>query len=128
MESCHIDDSNGINETYRTNWTCLHSNLDLDTPVITLAPPNNTIFEGRALNLTCNAIGSESITYNWLLPNRTTVTGNILQINKITRSDTGNYKCTASSTADNNKTLTASTYTNITVFCKCTVNIFFICT
>ena len=58
MESCYIDDSNGINETYRTNST-----LDLDTQVITLAPPNNTIFEGQALNLTCNAIDSESIKY-----------------------------------------------------------------
>ena len=43
MESCYIDNSNGINETYRTNST-----LDPDTPVINQAPPNNTIFEGRA--------------------------------------------------------------------------------
>ena len=51
--------------------------LDLDTPVITLAPSNNTIIARRALNLTCNAIGSESVTYNWLLRNRTNVTSNI---------------------------------------------------
>ena len=92
-----------------------NSTLDLDTPVITLAPPNNTIFEGRSLNLTCNAISSESITYNWLLPNRTTVTGSILQINNINRNDAGNYNCTASSTV-NSTTLTTSTITTITVF------------
>ena len=123
MESCYIDDSNGINETYSTTST-----LDLDTPVITVAPQINTIFEGRTFNLTCKATGSESITYNWLLPNRTTVTGSILQISNINRNDAGNYKCTASSTADNIKTLTALTTTNITVFCKCTINMFLIST
>ena len=127
MESCYNDDSNGINETYTINWTCLCSTLDLNTPVITLAPPNNTIFEGRALNLTCNAIGSEAITYSWLLPNGTTVTGSILQINNINGTDAGNYSCTASS-AVNSTTLTTSTITTITVFCKCTIDGFFICT
>ena len=103
------------------------STLVLDTPVITLTPANNTINEGRALNLTCNAIGSESVTYNWHLPNRTTITNNILQINNINRLDAGNYSCTASSTV-NSKTLTASTTTTMTVFCKCTIDLFFICT
>ena len=93
------------------------STIDLDTPVITLARANDTIIEGRPLTLTCKATGSESVTYIWLLPNKTNVISNILQIDNIS------YNCTASSTA-NNKTLTASTTTNITVFCKCTINTF----
>ena len=99
------------------------STIDLDTPVITLARANDTIIEGRPLTLTCKATGSESVTYIWLLPNKTNVISNILQIDNINRSDAGSYNCTASSTA-NNKTLTASTTTNITVFCKCTINTF----
>ena len=94
--------------------------------MITLTPVNNTIIEGRALNLTCNTTGGDSIMYNWLLPNRTTVTSNILQIANINRSDAGIYNCTTSSTTGN-KTLTAFTTTTITVFCKCTINMFFIC-
>ena len=107
--------------------TFLNSTLDLDTPNITLAPANNTIREGRALTFTCIATSSESVTYNWLLPNKTNVVSNILQIGNINRSDAGNYNCTASSTA-NNITLTASTTTNIAVFCKCTINMFCIST
>ena len=92
--------------------------------MITLTSRSNTIIEGRALKLTCNAIGSESIMYNWLLPNRTTVNSNILRIDNINRSDAGNYKCTALSTVGN-KRLVVSTTTTITVFCKWTVLIFF---
>ena len=115
-----------INKTCWTNWTYPESTLDLDTPMITLTLVNKTIIEGRALNLTCNTTGSDSITYNWFLPNRTTVTSNILQIANINRSDAGIYNCTTSSTAGN-KTLTAFTTTTITVSCKCTINMFFIC-
>ena len=102
---------------------CLDSSLDLDTPVITLAPANNTINEGRTLTLTCNASGSESIEYNWFLPNKTNIISNTLQIDNINRREAGNYNCTASSTADN-KTLTAFNNTTITVFCKCTIDMF----
>ena len=108
-----------INKTCWTNWTYPESTLDLDTPMITLTPV-------KLLNLTCNTTGSDSIMYNWLLPNRTTVTSNILQIANINRSDAGIYNCTTSSTTGN-KTLTAFTTTTITVFCKCTINMFFIC-
>ena len=108
-----------INKTCWTNWTYPESTLDLDTPMITLTPV-------KSLNLTCNTTGSDSIMYNWLLPNRTTVTSNILQIANINRSDAGIYNCTTSSTTGN-KTLTAFTTTTITVFCKCTINMFFIC-
>ena len=74
--------------------------------------------------MTCNATGGESITYNWFLPNKTTVTRNIVQINNINRIDARNYNCTASSTAGDNKTLTTSTTTTITVFCNCTIDMF----
>ena len=77
--------------------------------------------------LTCNTTGNELIMYNWLLPNRTAVTSNILQRANINRSDAGIYNCTALSTAGK-KTLTTFTTTTITVFCKCTINMFFICT
>ena len=113
MESYNIDDSNGINKTYRTNCTCHDSTLDVDTPLITLTPANNTVFEGRALNLTCNAIGSESVMYDWLFPNRANVTSNILQINNINRLDVENYGCTALSTISS-KLLTAATTTTMT--------------
>ena len=106
---------------------CLDSTLDLHTPVITLAPANNTKIERRELNLTFNATGSERVPYNWLLPNKTTVTSNTLQVNNINRNDAGNYSCTASSTV-NSATLIASTIITITVFYKCTFDIFFICT
>ena len=104
---------------------CLDSTWDLDSPNITLAPANQIIIEGRALTFKCIATGSESVTYNWLLPNKTNVVSNILQSDNINRLDAGSYYCTASSTA-NNKTLTASTTTNTTVFCKCTINMFWI--
>ena len=123
-ESYSIDDSNGIDKTWRNKWICLYFTVDLDTPVITLTSGSKTITEGRALKFTCNAIGSESIVYNWLLPNRTTVNSNILQIDNINRSDAGNYNCTASSTVKN-KILRASTTSTITVFCKWTVIMFF---
>ena len=77
--------------------------------------------------LTSHTTGNELIMHNWLLPNRTTVTSNILQRANINRSDAGIYNCTALSTAGK-KTLTAFTTTTITVFCKCTSNMFFICT
>ena len=102
---------------------CLDSSFDLDTPVITLAPANSTINEERTLTLTYNASGSESIEYNWFLPNKTNIISNILQINNINRREAGNYNCTASSTADN-KTLTVFNNTTITVFCKCTIDMF----
>ena len=76
--------------------------------------------------LTSNTTGNELIMHNWLLPNRTTVTSNILQRANINRSDAGIYNCTALSTAGK-KTLTAFTTTTRTVFCKCTINMFFIC-
>ena len=124
MESYNIDDSNGMNKPCSINWTCHYSVLDLDTPMITLASANNTIIEEGTLNLTCNSTSSESVRYNWLLPNKTTVTSNILQINNISRTDAGNYSCTASSTV-NSTTLTTSTITTINVFCKCTIDIYF---
>ena len=124
MESYNIDHSNGMDKTCSINWTCHYSALDLDTPVITLAPDNNTVIEEGALNLTCNSTSSESVRYNWLLPNKTTVTSNILQINNISRTDAGNYSCTASSKV-NSTTLSTSTITTINVFCKCTIDIYF---
>ena len=124
MESYNIDDSNRMNKPCSINWTCHYSALDLDTPVITQAPANNTIIEEGTLNLTCNSTSSESVRYNWLLPNKTTVTSNILQINNISRTDAGNYSCTASSKV-NSTTLTTSTITTIKVFCKCTIDIYF---
>ena len=124
MESYNIDDSNGMNKPCSINWTCHYSALDLDTPMITLASANNRIIEEGTLNLTCNSTSSESVRYNWLLPNKTTVTSNILQINNISRTDAGNYSCTASSTV-NSTTLTTSTITTIKVFCKWTIDIYF---
>ena len=124
MESYNIDDSNGMNKPCSINWTCHYSALDLDTPMIPLASANNTIIEEGTLNLTCNSTSSESVRYNWLLPNKTTVTSNILQINNISRTDAGNYSCTASSTV-NSTTLTTSTITTIKVFCKWTIDIYF---
>ena len=124
MESYNIDHSNGMDKTCRINWTCHSSALDLDTPVIILAPANNKVIEEGALNFSCNSTSSESVRYNWLLPNKTTVTSNILQINNISRTDAGNYSCTASSKV-NSTTLTTSTITTINVFCKCTIDIYF---
>ena len=124
MESYNIDDRNGMNKPCSINWTCHYSALDLDTPVITLAPANDKIMKEEPLNLTCSSTSSGSVTYKWLLPNKTTVTSNILQINNISRTDAGNYSCTASSKV-NSTTLTTSTITTINVFCKCTIDIYF---
>ena len=100
------------------------SSVDLDTPVITLTPPSDTINETEGLTSKWFASGSETnIQYNWFFKGNTLVINNdTLQLNNIKRHQSGAYSCEASSTVGEKK-LTRSNTTTITVTCK----FFFLC-
>ena len=100
--------------------------VDLDTPVITLTPPSDTINETEALTLNCSASSSEpNIQYNWFFQDDALViNNNKLQFNSINRTLDGTYRCDAFS-AVGVKNLTRSNTTKITITCKFFFMLFF---
>ena len=107
--------------------TYFDSSVDLDTPVITLTPPSDTINETEPLSLKCFASGSETdIQYNWFFQDKLFVVNNdTIQFNNVNRSQEGTYRCEASSTVGE-KNLTRSITVTITVTCKFFLFMFFI--
>ena len=75
---------------------------------------SNTVTEGYAYNLTCDAFGNPDLQFTWIkVSNDQRSVGNILNFNNIKRNDTGDYRCEAS-----NRCGKKIRTEHINVFCK----------
>ncbi|XP_078379818.1 hemicentin-1-like isoform X3 [Oculina patagonica] len=62
---------------------------------------NETVTEGEAVNLTCNASGTPDPTVSWFKPDGQRVDGSHLMLTNINRSEAGEYRCEASNECGN---------------------------
>ena len=83
-------------------------------PTFTATPPNVTIVEGAALNLTCSVYGDPPPTVQWLRGGAVLTPQGVYSIAAVSRSDSGVYTCTAF-----NPVGLVSADITLNVLCKC---------
>lgn len=83
-------------------------------PSITQVTPHQNVTEGNNVTLSCIVSGIPSPVVSWVSPNGQHLSGRMLEVTKINRSQAGAYKCEARNECGN-----ATKTTNIDVNCKC---------
>ena len=104
---------------------CAFSEFSLQTVVPSVSlPPATIAIQGNSLSLDCNPVGQPVPTVEWFYNDNRVVTGgrvtidgdNRLMFSSVLTSDTGSYRCEATSSRG---TATASTQLNVLGKCNC---------
>ena len=73
-------------------------------PLSVEANPGLELTFGENVTLTCSSEGGPTLNYTWMLPDDTNVTSDMLFVNNVMTSDTGEYTCIVTSEAGNANT------------------------
>ena len=108
LNNCHIDQLyycftvavTFLFVSFSSNPLIPETSLILVTPVIVnfTASPSTRVSQGKALNLTCQAVGGPTLNVTWSTPTGRRV-GSVISVDSVTVDDAGEYRCDVTSEA-----------------------------